>query len=415
MSALGIRSPKPELVALSSGTYASGQVQGDYYAILGVSPASEDVVIRAAYRALMRRYHPDADPSSDATERARLINAAYAVLSNPEQRRKYDGTLAARGLIKLDQQPKPAPGVRVTPVGVAVLTLTTAVAAAFALSPPVESWPDVSDLFGKPAHPAAIERVAAKPVAEDNAETGCSTDAAKGLIKAELFDRASRLRGSDPSILTPVADRSLVRIDLAEARGGGATGSISCGGWLAIDLPSDVAVDGGRRNLNAEIIYSLVPAGSKGLRLTDLSGVNGLAQSLATLGRAAESEPPAEVLDEPVIADAAPVVTPPPVASAVRRVGIAAATGPEQVVRRPSTSIPEKVVASRNLAALDKHLDLFMTQSVERSDAAKRKALKASEQRFRKRRDACRTEACQTDAYVREMQAISEIMAARQP
>jgi curved DNA-binding protein CbpA len=194
-----------------------GTVQGDYYAILGVSPSSEDVVIRAAYRALMRRYHPDADRSSDATDRARQINAAYAVLSNPEQRRKYDGTLAARGLIKLEHRPTPAAGVRVTPVGVAVVALVTAVAAAFALSPPIDSLPDSSALFGAPPQPASAERVAPKPASAESAEQGCSTDAAKGLIKAELFERASRLRGSDPSILTPVADRSLVRIDLAEA------------------------------------------------------------------------------------------------------------------------------------------------------------------------------------------------------
>jgi hypothetical protein len=67
-----------------------------------VNSTSEDVVIRAAYHALMRRYHPDADPSSDASRRAQAINAAYAVLSDPESRARYDGTRAAQGLIKLD-------------------------------------------------------------------------------------------------------------------------------------------------------------------------------------------------------------------------------------------------------------------------------------------------------------------------
>ena len=45
-------------------------------------------MIRAAYRALMRRYHPDTDRSAEASERARVINAAYAVLSDPDQRRR---------------------------------------------------------------------------------------------------------------------------------------------------------------------------------------------------------------------------------------------------------------------------------------------------------------------------------------
>lgn len=36
----------------------------DYYATLGVTPQAEDVVIKAAYRALAQRYHPDRFASS---------------------------------------------------------------------------------------------------------------------------------------------------------------------------------------------------------------------------------------------------------------------------------------------------------------------------------------------------------------
>lgn len=62
----------------------------DYYAILGVAPDSEEVVIQAAYRALMRRYHPDTNASPEATERATAINAAYSILSDPVARAAYD-------------------------------------------------------------------------------------------------------------------------------------------------------------------------------------------------------------------------------------------------------------------------------------------------------------------------------------
>ncbi len=54
----------------------------DYYATLGVSRAAEDVVIRAAYLALMRRYHPDANSSPEAAERVRGVTTAYEVLSD---------------------------------------------------------------------------------------------------------------------------------------------------------------------------------------------------------------------------------------------------------------------------------------------------------------------------------------------
>ncbi len=62
----------------------------NHYATLGLSPTSEDVVIRAAYLALMRRYHPDRNASAGAAVRARAIAAAYAVLGDPERRAEYD-------------------------------------------------------------------------------------------------------------------------------------------------------------------------------------------------------------------------------------------------------------------------------------------------------------------------------------
>jgi hypothetical protein len=72
-------------------------VTPDHYAALGLSPTSEDVVIRAAYKALMRRYHPDGNPSAEAAARTRAINAAYAVLSNPGRRAEYDSIRAEEG------------------------------------------------------------------------------------------------------------------------------------------------------------------------------------------------------------------------------------------------------------------------------------------------------------------------------
>ena len=71
----------------------------DHYAVLGVSPAAEDVVIRAAYRALAQRYHPDkwGGDLKVANERMAELNAAFAVLSDAEKRKEYDGLQSARG------------------------------------------------------------------------------------------------------------------------------------------------------------------------------------------------------------------------------------------------------------------------------------------------------------------------------
>ena len=64
----------------------------DYYAILGVLPHAEDIVIRAAYRALAQRYHPDRAVAPAANKHARMaeLNEAYAVLSDSEKRKAYD-------------------------------------------------------------------------------------------------------------------------------------------------------------------------------------------------------------------------------------------------------------------------------------------------------------------------------------
>jgi len=67
-----------------------------YYEILGVSPQSEDIVVRAAYRALAQRYHPDKSegPKEAAALRMRSIQEAYQVLSDPVSRAAYDASLS---------------------------------------------------------------------------------------------------------------------------------------------------------------------------------------------------------------------------------------------------------------------------------------------------------------------------------
>ena len=67
-------------------------MQKDYYRILGVLDDAEDIVIKAAYKALAQRYHPDKWTGSqdEATRRMAEINEAYSVLSDPNKRKQYD-------------------------------------------------------------------------------------------------------------------------------------------------------------------------------------------------------------------------------------------------------------------------------------------------------------------------------------
>ena len=64
----------------------------DYYASLGLTPSADAVVIRAAYKALAQRYHPDKSGVGQAQASARMaeINEAYSVLSDPGKRAEYD-------------------------------------------------------------------------------------------------------------------------------------------------------------------------------------------------------------------------------------------------------------------------------------------------------------------------------------
>ncbi len=66
----------------------------DAYAILGVSPDSDDEAIAAAYRSLARRHHPDI-AGEEATRRMSRINAAWDLLRDPAKREAYDRELDA--------------------------------------------------------------------------------------------------------------------------------------------------------------------------------------------------------------------------------------------------------------------------------------------------------------------------------
>lgn len=68
--------------------YSTGKKNESFYDTLGVDKNCSDTEIKAAYKKLAMKYHPDRNP--EGAEKFKDINNAYQVLSDPEKRKMYD-------------------------------------------------------------------------------------------------------------------------------------------------------------------------------------------------------------------------------------------------------------------------------------------------------------------------------------
>ena len=62
----------------------------DYYKILQVQHFADPEVVKAAYKKLCVKYHPDSSQNCDGGETIKKLNRAYTVLKNESSRKKYD-------------------------------------------------------------------------------------------------------------------------------------------------------------------------------------------------------------------------------------------------------------------------------------------------------------------------------------
>jgi len=83
----------------------------DYYKVLGLLPQADDVVVKAAYKALAQKNHPDKHPTNKAQQTTVMseINEAFAVLGVKSKRKAYDIKLEKANSSKESKTSPPNP------------------------------------------------------------------------------------------------------------------------------------------------------------------------------------------------------------------------------------------------------------------------------------------------------------------
>lgn len=404
-----------------------GRVLPDHYATLGIAPNAPREVIRAAYVKLMRRYHPDRNPSAAASAHVREVTAAYGVLGVPAKRARYDlerrqASVAPARPFTSERDPSLVHWFAAA-IGIAVVAILVPLLTPDPILP--EQANARTGAGGRQQPPLEVETEA---MASTNPRTLCSSPAVVPLLKRGLFRRAARLRGSDVSTFNRLAEASHIRFTSPVlARPGLEATTISCTASVAIDLPPGVTGYSGRQSVTGSIAYSLKPSDGSSSGRMSLGAVGTLAELLATvqpsspaLAGAAPGGPEAAVdgIDSAGVpaADLARTTAPPAAPEA-------ASNNPQRVVAKASPSFSCRVTSSwaaavvcssDQLASLDRRLASLYGNAMERADASQRTLLVRTDRRFLSRRDACSSEACVQSAYAAGMQEIEEIAAGRQ-
>ena len=180
----------------------------DYYAILGVAPASEGVAISAAYRALIRHYHPDANPDPEAQAKAREITAAYAVLRDPQKRAEYDARRCADEDLWSEEDrgepvdPPRAPAMRGLGIALAILALGLIAA--------VWVWPQANRSPPRTGVQSAARTapIGAEPVVELQPESERLARLREEAQIPEIAPRPEEQTADDPLVDSPKVART---------------------------------------------------------------------------------------------------------------------------------------------------------------------------------------------------------------
>jgi hypothetical protein len=326
-------------------------VKLDCYGVLGLSPTAEDVVIRAAYLALMRSYHPDKNGSREAAARARAITEAYKTIGDPARRAEYDASRRAYHYEILGYDDEPAP---LRPWKLPQIQFPKA---------PAIRWPKLP----------AIQLPTASTIVSPNARLiGAVAASALAIVLAATMLPLTQTRPTDnvPSGPTNAAP-----------------------GTAATTPEPAISSRATEKKHSSEEVASV-----------SSEPMEGSAAPAPTAVRPAEVEP----ARAPEAARA--IATPVPAKADVppKPMHIAASMTP--TVTRPAAPKPSPVDERARVASLERMSTSFYNQSVTVADDTKRLQLQQARDQFASSRNACQSDSCVGDAHASYIRDISRIM-----
>lgn len=177
------------------------------YDVLNVTSQAEPVVVEAAYKALIKKYHPDQAADAPVSRDAAAINEAFAVLKDPAKRADYDHRLwtkqQALRLAGLQAGAEPRRS-RFAAVGGWVVALLLACALA-------------AVAMGKSLAPPPLRAIAEAAEAHDSEEPARAA-AAKAAAAEAVHDGAAALPSSAAVIARVRAERKVAEAVRPERR-----------------------------------------------------------------------------------------------------------------------------------------------------------------------------------------------------
>ena len=397
----------------------------DHYKVLGVQPDAEEVVIRAAYLALMRRYHPDQNASQAALQKSQLVSAAFSELSNPERRKAYDKAWSRQHIVPPSASTKPRRKGTKTRNASLLIAAATLVLLGF-----VATRTSPGGMVQQASNPAA--EAGATVLASGPNTNDCAARVDPAAVRRAVFAEAARLGSVDRSALRHAAVASMIRVSNIEANEDNALGRWTCSAIVAVELPSGTVTAGGQSRIVADLRYTVVRAPGDERQHVSVPHGELIAISLAAVRRTT-FVPPLPVLaaiDDipkaglaPIVRTIAPPAKPlpqpqlPPRKPARNDVVPAQPTSlapkppPSENASTPKPAAPAQRPAPKvNLAYLNHLSGMLYDQSFLNADAAKRSRLTRTRAEFAARLNGCSTDECRKSAYLKRNVEIVSIM-----